>query len=90
METKHVRNKLTTDEQLVDMAASLWCAAADIRRTLIKTNVASYYREVNLRIVTRLEKQATKLGRYLTKPNPEAFESYHSTKQFADKLNIVM
>ena len=90
MEIKHVRNKLTTDEQLIDMAASLWCAASDIRRTLIKTNVASYFREVNLRIVTRLEKQATKLGLYLSNPNPRAFETYHSTKKIADPLNIVM
>jgi len=90
METKHVRNKLTTDAQLIEMAASLWCAAVDIRRTLIKSNVASYYREVNLRLVTRLEKQATKLGRYLSKPNPEAFDSYHATKRYADLYTIVM
>ena len=90
MEKKHIRNKLTTDKQLVDMAASLWCAAEEVRKTLIRSNVAAYFREVNMRLVIRMEKQATTLGKYLSEPNSRAFESYQSTKVYAERYNVGM
>ena len=82
------RNKLTTNEQVTDMALTLWESSEHIAKTMIRTNLNSYCRDKLARQIQRLQKAAIELGNDLRPENPKAFESVHSTKLIARQLGL--
>ena len=82
------RNKLTSNWQVADMALSLYETEDHLRRAMLKNNLNSYFRDRMLRILTRLNHEAKKLGNDLDQPDPKAFESFEVTKQTAKKFGV--
>ena len=82
------RNKLTSNWQVADMALSLYETEDHLRRAMLKNNLNSYFRDRLVRILTRLNHEAKKLGNDLDQPDPKAFESYETTKQTAKKFGV--
>jgi sugar-specific transcriptional regulator TrmB len=82
------RNKLTSNWQVADMALSLYETEDHLRRAMLKNNLNSYFRDRLVRILTRLNHEAKKLGNDLDQPDPQAFESYEATKQTAKKFGV--
>jgi len=83
------RNKLTTNKQLVDMALTLWESAEYINKTMMMTNLNSYFRDRMARLIQRLQKEAIDLGADLAPATPKAFETIHSTKLIARQLGLL-
>ena len=83
------RNKLTTNKQVTDMALSLWESSDYITKTLLRTNLNSYFRDRVVRIAQRLSKEAIVLGNDLSPPNKTAFETSGSTNLIARQLGLL-
>ena len=83
------RNKLTTNTQIVDMALTLWDCSDYITKTMLRTNLNSYFRDRLVRITQRLAKEAIQLGMDLAPPNERAFDTSHSTKSIARQLGLM-
>jgi len=83
------RNKLTTNEQITDMALTLWEGSEYIAKTMMRSNLNSYFRDRLTRLTQRLQKEAIQLGKDLTPANLNAFETIHSTKMVARQLNLL-
>ena len=83
------RNKLTTNKQLVDMALTLWESSEYINKTMMMTNLNSYFRDRMARLIQRLQKEAIDLGADLAPATPKAFETIHSTKLIARQLGLL-
>jgi len=82
------RNKLNTNEQVTDMALTLWESAEYINTTMMRTNLNSYFRDRLARLIQRLQKEAIELGSDLRPFNLKAFETFHSTKLIARQLGL--
>lgn len=82
------RNKLTTNEQVTDMALALWESAEYLNKTMMRTGLNSYCRDRLARLTQRLQKEGAQLGNDLKPANPKAFESIHSTKLIARQLGL--
>ena len=82
------RNKLTTNEQVADMALTLWDSAEYITNTIMRTNLNSYCRDRLARLIQRLQREAVELGNDLRPANPGAFKTVDSTKMIARQLGI--
>jgi len=83
------RNKLTTNKQITDMALTLWESSDYISRTIMRTNLNSYFRDRVARLTQRIQKEAIELGKDLTPANEKAFETIHSTKLIARQVGLV-
>ena len=83
------KNKLTTNKQVVDMALTLWESSDYIAKTMIRTNLNSYFRDRAARLNQRMQKEAIGLGNDLAPPNEKAFETIHSTKLIARQLGLL-
>ena len=83
------RNKLSTNTQVTDMALTLWECNEYIIKTMLRTNLNSYFRDRLARIAQRLSKEAVQLGGDLDQPNEKAFETIHSTKTVARQLGLL-
>ena len=82
------RNKLTTNKQITDMALTLWESSDYISRTIMRTNLNSYFRDRVARLIQRIQKEAIELGKDLTPASEKAFETIHSTKLIARQLGL--
>ena len=82
------RNKLTTNKQITDMALTLWESSDYISRTIMRTNLNSYFRDRVARLIQRIQRQSIELGKDLTPANEKAFETIHSTKLIARQLGL--
>ena len=82
------RNKLTTNKQVVDMALTLWECSDYITKTMMRTNLNSYFRDRVVRLTQRLAKEAIGLGADLEPSSHNAFETIHSTKVIARQLGL--
>jgi len=89
LKTGRNRNKLTTNKQVTDMALTLWESSEYITKTMMRTNLNSYFRDRLVRIAQRLSKEAIGLGDDLTPHNASAFETIHSTKMIARQLGLL-
>ncbi|MBU3614768.1 hypothetical protein ICN46_07655 [Polynucleobacter sp. Latsch14-2] len=83
------KNKLTTNRQVTDMALTLWECSEYINKSMMRTNLNSYFRDRVARLTQRLKKEAVDLGNDLTAPNERAFETIQSTKMIARQLGLV-
>lgn len=83
------RNKLTTNTQVVDMALGLWECSDYISKTVMRTNLNSYFRDRLARLTQRLQKEAIELGNDLAPANQKAFETSNSTKLIARQLGLL-
>lgn len=83
------RNKLTTNRQVVDMSLTLWECSDYITKTLMRTNLNSYFRDRLARLIQRLQKEAIDLGNDLEPPNLNAFETGNSCKLIAKQVGLV-
>lgn len=82
------RNKLTTNKQVVDMSLTLWECSDYITKTMMRTNLNSYFRDRMARLIQRLQKEAMDLGNDLEPANLKAFETGNSTKSIARQLGL--
>jgi uncharacterized membrane-anchored protein YjiN (DUF445 family) len=82
------KNKLTTNRQVTDMALTLWESSEYISKTLMRTNLNSYFRDRLARLIQRLQKEAIDLSNDLTPVNERAFETINSTKLIARQLGV--
>lgn len=82
------KNKLTTNKQVTDMALTLWESSDYIIRTIMRTNLNSYFRDRMARLTQRLQKEAIDLGNDLAPANVKAFETIHSTQLIARQLGL--
>ncbi|MDH6249539.1 hypothetical protein M2129_001528 [Polynucleobacter sphagniphilus] len=82
------KNKLTTNRQVTDMALTLWESSEYITRTIMRTNLNSYFRDRMARLIQRLQKEAIDLSNDLTPTNERAFETINSTKLIARQLGV--
>ncbi len=82
------KNKLTTNKQVTDMALTLWESSDYITRTIMRTNLNSYFRDRMARLIQRLQKEAIDLSNDLTPTNERAFETINSTKLIARQLGV--
>jgi hypothetical protein len=83
------RNKLSTNTQVTDQALALWECNNHIIKTMLRTNLNSYFRDRLVRIAQRLSKEAIGLGGDLAPPNLKAFETSQSTKLIARQLGLL-
>lgn len=83
------RNKLTTNKQVVDMGLTLWECSDYITKTMMRSNLNSYFRDRVARLVQRLQKEAIELGNDLAPTNPKAFETANSAKLIAKQLGLL-
>jgi len=83
------RNKLTTNNQVVDMALTLWECSDYITKTMMRTNLNSYFRDRLVRITQRLSREAIGLGSDLTPVNEKAFETISTTKLIARQQGLL-
>ena len=83
------KNKLTTNRQVTDMALTLWECSEYINKSMMRTNLNSYFRDRVARLTQRLQKAAIDLGNDLTASNERAFETIQSTKMIARQLGLV-
>lgn len=82
------RNKLTTNAQIADMSLSLWECEDHLKRSMMKNNLNSYFRDRLVRLLSRLSHEAKKLGQDLDQPNEKAFESLNQTKSTAKMFGV--
>jgi hypothetical protein len=83
------RNKLTTNKQVVDMSLTLWECSEYITKTILRTNLNSYFRDRLVRLTQRLAKEAIELGNDLEPASPKAFETANSTEAIARQLRLL-
>jgi hypothetical protein len=83
------RNKLTTNKQTTDMALTLWECSDYITKTILRTNLNSYFRDRVVRLTQRLAKEAIRLGDDLEPANHKAFETIHGAKLIARQLGLL-
>ena len=83
------RNQLTTNKQVADMALTLWESSEYITKTMMRTNLNSYFRDRLVRLTQRLQKEAIELGNDLAPANGKAFETINSTKLIADQIGLL-
>ena len=83
------RNKLTTNEQVADMALALWECSDHLAAVVMRTNLNSYCRDRLARLIQRLQKEGLELGNDLKPANPKAFETIHSTELIAGQLGLL-
>lgn len=88
LKTGRNRNKLTTNKQVTDMALTLWECSEYITKTMLRTNMNSYFRDRIVRITQRLAKEAIALGGDLSPPNEKAFKTVNSTELIAKQLGL--
>jgi len=89
VKTGRNRNKLTTNKQVVDMALTLWECSDYITKTMMRTNLNSYFRDRVVRLTQRLAKEAIGLGNDLTPANDKAFETISTTKLIARQVGLM-
>lgn len=89
LKTGRNRNKLTTNNQVVDMALTLWECSEHLTKSLIRTNLNSYFRDRLARLNQRLQKEAIELGNDLLPGNKKAFETGNSTKLIARQIGVL-
>ena len=94
MDKKHIktgknRNKLTTNKEVTDMALTLWESSEYITKTMMRTNLNSYFRDRLARLTQRLQREAIELGNDLAPANQAAFQTIHSTKLIARQLDLM-
>jgi hypothetical protein len=89
LKTGRNRNKLTTNKQVTDMALTLWESSEYITKTMLRTNLNSYFRDRLVRLTQRLSKEAIQLGLDLAPPSDRAFETSNSTKTMARQLKLL-
>lgn len=89
MKTGRNRNKLTTNTQVVDMALTLWECSEYITKTLMRSNLNSYFRDRLARLNQRLQREAIHLGKDLAPANERAFETVNTTKLIARQLGLL-
>ena len=89
LKTGKNRNKYTTNEQVVDTALSYWEASEHLTKTVMRSNLSSYFRDRHARLVQKIIKEAIALGGDLMPPNTEAFKTLSSTKMIARQLGIL-
>ena len=82
------RNKYTTNNQVVDMALTLWEASDYLTKTLMRSNLNSYFKDRHLRLVQKIIKEAIALGGDLNPPNKEAFLTFSNTRSIARQLGL--
>lgn len=83
------RNKQTTNMQVVDMALTLWECSDYISKTLMRTNLNSYFRDRLARLNQRLQKEAIQLGGDLVPAEEKAFQTSRSTDLFARQIGLI-
>jgi len=83
------RNKLTTNNQVTDMSLALWECSEYISKTMMRTNLNSYFRDRVARLTQRLQKEATELGNDLVPANQKAFETANATNLIARQLGLL-
>jgi uncharacterized membrane-anchored protein YjiN (DUF445 family) len=83
------RNKLTTNEQVTDMALALWQCSEYISKTMMRTKLNSYFRDRLARLIQRLQKEAIELGNDLTPANQKAFVTANATNLIARQLGLL-
>jgi len=83
------RNKLTTNNQVTDMSLALWECSEYISKTMMRTNLNSYFRDRVARLTQRLQKEATELGNDLVPANQKAFVTANATKLIARQLGVM-
>lgn len=88
LKTGKNRNKYTTNKQVVDMALTLWEASEYLTKTVMRTNLNSYFRDRNSRLVQKIIKEAIALGLDLEIPNEDAFKTLNSTKMIARQMGL--
>jgi hypothetical protein len=89
LKTGRNRNKLTTNNQVADMSLALWECSEYISKTMMRTNLNSYFRDRVARLTQRLQKEAIGLGNDLAPANPKAFETSHSTNLIARQMGLL-
>jgi hypothetical protein len=89
VKTGRNRNKLTTNKQVVDMALTLWECSDYITKTMLRTNLNSYFRDRIVRLTQRLAKEAIGLGADLMPSNEKAFETTNSTEMISRQLGLL-
>jgi hypothetical protein len=89
LKTGRNRNKLTTNNQVADMALTLWECSEYITKTTMRTNLNSYFRDRLARLVRRLQKEAIDLGNDLAPANQKAFVTSNATKLIARQLGLL-
>jgi hypothetical protein len=88
VKTGRNKNKLTTNKQVTDMALTLWESSEYIAKTMMRTNLNSYFRDRLARLTQRLQKEAIQLSNDLVPANVKAFETIHSTQLIARQLGV--
>jgi hypothetical protein len=89
VKTGRNKNKLTTNKQVTDMALTLWECSDYITKTMMRTNLNSYFRDRLARLTQRLQREAIELGNDLSPANKTAFETVQSTKLIARQLGLM-
>jgi hypothetical protein len=89
LKTGRNRNKLTTNKQTTDMALTLWECSEYLSKTMMRTNLNSYFRDRLARLTQRLQKEAIELGNDLKPTNQKAFETANATKLIARQLGLL-
>lgn len=89
VKTGRNKNKLTTNKQVTDMALTLWESSEYIAKTMMRTNLNSYFRDRLARLTQRLQKEAIELGNDLVPVNGKAFEAIDSTRSVARQLGML-
>ncbi|MDH6503109.1 hypothetical protein [Polynucleobacter sphagniphilus] len=89
VKTGRNKNKMTTNKQVTDMALTLWECSEYINKTMIRTNLNSYFRDRLARLTQRLQKEAIDLGNDLGPANEKAFETIHSAKMVARQMGLL-
>ena len=89
LKTGRNRNRLTTNKQVTDMSLTLWECSEYISKTMMRTNLNSYFRDRVARLTQRLQKEAIDLGNDLTPANQKGFETANATKLIARQLGVM-
>lgn len=89
VKTGRNKNKLTTNKQVTDMALTLWECSEYINKTVMRSNLNSYFRDRVSRLNQRLKKEAIDLGNDLSPANKAAFETVQATKLIARQLGLM-
>ena len=89
LKTGKNRNKFTTNEQVVDTALSYWEASEHLSKSVMRSNLSSYFRDRHARLVQKIIKEGIALGGDLTPPNTEAFKTLSGTQLIARQLGLM-
>jgi hypothetical protein len=82
------RNKLTTNEEITELAYALHVAANRLRLTISSINIPASYRLQIARHIQWMVSQAKSLGYELQAKNPNAFLTKESTEKIAEQLGM--